>query len=379
VVVVIVGFLAVAALLALAVYVPPHLIDTRGLDTEKRLKAENDLRTTLVQAVGGTVLLIGVYFTWRRLSAAERSNEIASEGQITERFTRAIDQLGQADEDKLDVRLGGIYALERIARESVKDHGPIMEVLTAYLREHARARIDGAAPWRPVRAAGPLQSGERASSIDAREPPRLGADIQAVATVLGRRPEERRRQEQRPLDLRDVDLRNADLNGAQLEGANLIGAQLEGANLIGAQLEGANLSRAQLRGANLFEAQLKGAYLFEAQLKGANLFRAQLEGASLYKAQLEGTSLFGAQLKGASLNGAQLKRADLRHAQLEGANLNGAQLEGANLNGAQLEGADLRGVDLSKARRVTRAQVEVAGTDATTIWPVFADDDPEAE
>jgi hypothetical protein len=33
------GFLAVTALLALAVYVPPHLIDTRGLDTEKRLKA----------------------------------------------------------------------------------------------------------------------------------------------------------------------------------------------------------------------------------------------------------------------------------------------------------------------------------------------------
>lgn len=78
------GCLVVVALLALAVEVPPHLLDTRGLDTEKRLKAENDLRTTLVQALGGTVLLMGVYFTWRRLSAAERSNEIASEGQITE-------------------------------------------------------------------------------------------------------------------------------------------------------------------------------------------------------------------------------------------------------------------------------------------------------
>jgi hypothetical protein len=101
------GFLAVTALPALVVYVPPHLIDTRGLDTEKWLKAENDLRTTLVQAVGGTVLLIGVYFTWRRRSAAERSNEIAREGQITERFTRAIGSAGQADEDKLDIRLGG--------------------------------------------------------------------------------------------------------------------------------------------------------------------------------------------------------------------------------------------------------------------------------
>ena len=35
------------------------------------------------------------------------------------------------------IRLGGIYALERIARDSEKDHGPIMEVLTAYVREKA--------------------------------------------------------------------------------------------------------------------------------------------------------------------------------------------------------------------------------------------------
>jgi Pentapeptide repeats (8 copies) len=54
-------------------------------------------------------------------------------------------------------------------------------------------------------------------------------------------------------------------------------------------------------------------------------------------------------------------------------------LEGADLSGAQLEGADLRGVDLSKARGVTRAQVEVADTDAMTTWPVFADDDPGAK
>ena len=30
-------------------------------------------------------------------------------------------------DEKLEVRLGGIYALERIARDSEKDHGPIME------------------------------------------------------------------------------------------------------------------------------------------------------------------------------------------------------------------------------------------------------------
>ena len=34
--------------------------------------------------------------------------------------------------------IGGIYALERIARDSAKDHPTVMEVLTAFIREHSR-------------------------------------------------------------------------------------------------------------------------------------------------------------------------------------------------------------------------------------------------
>jgi hypothetical protein len=46
----------------------------------------------------------------------------------------AIEQLGT---DSLAVRLGGIYALVQIAFDSAELHWPIMEVLTAYLRDHA--------------------------------------------------------------------------------------------------------------------------------------------------------------------------------------------------------------------------------------------------
>jgi hypothetical protein len=100
----------------------------RSLDVAK---AQNDVRTTLLQGLGGVVLLMGAYFTYRQLRTAR-------EGQITERYTRVIDQLGHA---QLDVRLGGIYALERIARDSSADHATIGEVLTAFVRSHA--------PWPP--------------------------------------------------------------------------------------------------------------------------------------------------------------------------------------------------------------------------------------
>jgi hypothetical protein len=87
--------------------------------------------------IGGLIAAGGVWFTWRRVAAAEKTVSVAQEAQITERFTRAVDQLGS---DKLELRLGGIYALERIARDSQPDHWPIMEILTAYVRERAPGR-----------------------------------------------------------------------------------------------------------------------------------------------------------------------------------------------------------------------------------------------
>jgi hypothetical protein len=107
-------------------------------DIKERVLAENDLLqyrtdnqvkiwTGIVQALGAGVLAIGAYFTWRNL-------RVASEAQISNRFTQAIGQVGAELKDgqpNLEVRLGGIYALERIARDSPRDHWSIIEVLTA--------------------------------------------------------------------------------------------------------------------------------------------------------------------------------------------------------------------------------------------------------
>ncbi len=103
------------------------------LSPKDRIQAINDTRRTWAQVFGifGGIALL--YLTWRRI-------EISQEGQITERFTRAIDQLGGVNKKGkkvLEIRLGGIYALERIARDSKKDHWTIMEILTTYVRENS--------------------------------------------------------------------------------------------------------------------------------------------------------------------------------------------------------------------------------------------------
>jgi hypothetical protein len=331
--------IAVAVVLAfvlwLVLFAPAHLVptpseaDLRIIDAARRLELQNDVRTTLLQGLGGLAVLIGAFFTYRQL-------RIAREGQVTERFTRAIDQLGN---DNMDVRLGGIYALERIANDSPQDRAAIGEVLTAFVRGHA--------PWPPDR---PGQLDKDTALQDIRPLRTWAPDVQAVLTVLGRR---------KPpvgileaLDLADTDLRYGNLRDADLQGATFEFAWLTGADL----------HRARLQRTMLFGAVLAYARLSEAELQGARMDHAQLQKADLHLAQLQGARLVGARLQRARAIGAEFQKAVLTDADLRDANLGDAQLQGADLRGAQLQGANLTGAQLNEAH-----------CSATTVWPVGFD------
>jgi Pentapeptide repeats (8 copies) len=195
-------------------------------------------------------------------------------GQITDRYTKAVDQLGHAE---LDVRLGGIYALERIARDSPADRATIGEVLAAFVRGHA--------PWPPRL---PGQDPATAASDEVSELQVRAPDVQASLAVLGRSGFARLRGQGDRLDLHGADLRRARLVGAHLEGANLSFAHFGRANLAEAHLEGAFFANAHLEEAALLDAHLEGAILFEAHLKNTMLHGAHLESADLGGAHLEG-------------------------------------------------------------------------------------------
>jgi hypothetical protein len=136
------AILAIAGAVWALIYVPKMFVPVcppgkEGLPPKICFDIENEARKTLAYIMGGILAIIGITLAHRRIRALERQVLVAQEGQITERFTRAIEQLGSPE---MAIRLGGIYALERIANDSDKDYWPIMETLTAYVRERA--------PWR---------------------------------------------------------------------------------------------------------------------------------------------------------------------------------------------------------------------------------------
>jgi hypothetical protein len=214
-------------------------------------------------AVGlaGAVGLVGLFFTWRSLRQAresqaqtqehtQRTLELTEQGQITERFTRAIDQLGATDETtgkpRLEIRLGGVYALERIAWDSPeRDYSTVMEVLTAYVRKNttqAPGPSEGSSDEASTSNEAPAEADIGAKQpAPPPEPRRPTADIQAILDVLSRTQARTLEEDRTSLDLREADLQGASLQGADLREAKVTDEQLAHAS----SLKGATMPDGQ--------------------------------------------------------------------------------------------------------------------------------------
>ncbi|MEW9529298.1 pentapeptide repeat-containing protein [Microbispora sp. NPDC049125] len=229
-----------------ATWVLIHFDGVSGLTGKDLAAASDAVRGRALTIATGLIALVAVFYTARNADTARRTFQLSEQGQVTDRYTKAIEQLGS---DKLDVRLGGIYALERIARDSARDHATVMEVLAAFVREHSRERESTA----PIRT-----------------------DVQAAVTVIARR---NSRHDQGPINLRGANLAGADLAGANLTGVDFTDANLVGAALYDALLVNVNLTNADLTEASLYRANLSGANLTGVDFTGATLTEVNLTAA----------------------------------------------------------------------------------------------------
>jgi hypothetical protein len=275
--------------------------------------------------------MIGVPFLVWRSFVAQKQVDVAEQGQITDRINKAVEGLGtektikrqrtdpngllvyeldsdgsvifskpifeETSEPNIEVRVGAIYALERIAQDSDRDHIQIMEILCAYIRENAPA--ENAEPF-------PFDSDKKPNPDEVRtwahklKGPRT--DIRVALEVIGRRLKNKialeRAAEVRGstvgyrLDLRDTCLQGADIFELDFEHALLNGAQMQGPYLGGAQMQGADLGAAQMQGAILWGAQMdEKTSLIAAALRGAAMREVDYKDISLTQEQVD--EMFG--------------------------------------------------------------------------------------
>jgi len=206
--------------------------------------------------------------------AAQQTAQASLQSQINERFTTAIELLTSKE---LPSRLGGIYSLERIAKESEEHHWPVIETLAAFIRANA-----------------PRDFTDNDSTALGDASTRTA--VEAALTVIGRRNHE--------FDAKD---RRVNLQGCDFRGMNLAGLHLATATLMNTHLGLTGFVDTNLEGAVLRGIFADGAQFLGAKLRGATFEFAELRATNFKNADLRDADFMGATTTGASIDGADLR------------------------------------------------------------------------
>ena len=261
----------------------------------------------------------------------------------------------------LSVRLGGIYALGRLASEYPEQyHIQIMRLFCAFVRFPTKDQS--------------LESGQ----VEIEPGTLLGIrqDVEAVIHAIGSRAESRIALERKAsfrLDLRGVDLPkaqflDANLSNAMFHDSNLSGTNFANTDLSDAFFTSADLSQARFYKVNFTKTSLSSVNLSGAMLEDEDLSGLDFHDANLSCANLHRANLFGAIFQDAIVANAWLECADLSGASFLSADLSGAHFLDANLSKADISGANISGAKFSNggsqtAKGLTQAQLDEARAD----------------
>ncbi|MEM5477072.1 pentapeptide repeat-containing protein [Pacificibacter sp. AS14] len=323
----------------------------------------------LLTALAG---ILGTPLTLIRVWTTERQTNTAEQGLITDRINKAVEGLGAEKNVKrhrqhfkgqlqyedikgidgrlqpninkpiyeevtvpnLEVRIGAIFSLERIAQDSLRDHVQIMEIICAYIRSNAQAEDALLSPHEvsdTLSAGNEYEQGLNSEQIFqdkrynhvnfyewtptelthenllkwAQERLQAREDIQTALAVLGRRTQSQRAHEHSAdykINLKKTNLQGAVLRGnfddalfsdSKLDGANLYGSfenahfgiyaehALSGATLQGARCDSINATKTDFSGCNLDSVFFGGSTLNKCLFRAAKLDHTNFNGASL--------------------------------------------------------------------------------------------------
>ena len=201
---------------------------------------------------------------------ANRQAETAERGHMNDRYQKAADMIGSKS---LSVRLGGIYALDRLALDHPEDYlDPVIKLVCAFARHPTEDETNNNVckeqhtPRQDVVEALWIICGLNEKDEDHNKPNLEGMDLSGAIMSAE--------------DIGTVNLGKMRLSGAKMLNADLVAVSFAQTELINTNLAGARLIGADFTGANLFRADLSGADLSGANLSGARgLTQEQLDQA----------------------------------------------------------------------------------------------------
>jgi hypothetical protein len=274
--------------------------------------AQASIRDGFLKLATGTGAVTAAMLAWARLEISKRelaraegaradaqksqratddratdAQRLTETGQITGRYTAAVEQLGSTD---VAVRLGGLYALERLARDSADDRATVYDVICAWIRHHSirRDHITGAPLVDPV-----AREGSPPLRVDGQS-----VDYRAALTIV--------------LRADPAGINNRDLTSAVI--VDGIGCQplISDINFTKARLRNLNWSNHALLGVLFGESELTQVDFSGGSLRNVVFGMSQLDQVDFDQAGLYNVIFRGGSLKEVGMMGSRLEMVTIR-------------------------------------------------------------------
>ncbi len=243
------------------------------------------------------VALIGLPFAMWRTVVAARQIDIAQRALRNDKHQKAVEMFGHS---ALTVRVGGIYALQHLAKEyPTQYHVQVMRLFCAFLSHSTGLKTTDHIE----------DEAGRDAAIDTGDP-KTPTDAQIVLRAIGTRDRARIELEER--DGFDLVIIESDLSSFRMDDVHSFIYDLRSWRLIDSRPKRrANLSKVHFQNVNLSEANLSFVDISRAEFSNPDLTKAHLEDADLSRTSWDGGTLKGAQLSSADLSKATLRETSL--------------------------------------------------------------------
>jgi hypothetical protein len=285
--------------------------DAFSLPSPDYQNASRNFLLAFASAFGAPLLVWRAWLAHRQALAATQQARVAAENHITGIFVKSVELLGFAREIKttgtdgapvvrslpnLESRLGALYSLERLLRESKKDERAILETLCAYVRENSPAQLP--------------EDKEEAKRIFRGDTPMLPtrrSDVQAALTIIGRRSESIRT---RAAEERwNLDFRNANLVAYDFSKLNFDRSDFSGSFLVGAKMSEASFAHGIFSGSVLRDSDLRHSHFNDSFFEHCDLKNAQIENSNFRFSTIIDADLREAKITSFDIRGTNLEKA----------------------------------------------------------------------
>ena len=285
--------------------------DALSLPSPEYQNASRNFLLAFAGVFGAPLLVWRAWVAHRQAIAATQQARVATENHVTGIFSKSVELLGLVREVKvtgsdgtlvvhsvpnLESRLGALYSLERLLRESEKDQRAILETLCAYVRENSPAQIPN-----------DKEEAKKLYRGDIPLLPTRRSDVQAALTIVGRRPENVRTRAKREgwnLDFRNSNLSAYDFSGLNFDRSAFENSFLNAAKLSHSSFEGSGFANTVLR-----EADLSRSCFGSSSFDHCDLKNAQIEDTDFSFSKITDTDFRQAKIVSFNISGANFEAA----------------------------------------------------------------------